>query len=143
MAKRKPTFRGKNPDDDEVDLAAVTKVIRQYGDFAHGGATARDVAREWIASGFDADETDDWLGSRAFDPERAAILRDNGVTADDASEPTDEDFGIGGYGDTIGYKYSNGDVSLPKVLKFLGKPAKKNPSRTRAVANRLARGASR
>ncbi len=93
-------------------ITSIADVIRHYGEFAHGGDNPEKVAAEWLAAGFDADTTEEWLKAGCFDAGRAAMLRDAGMTADRAGRWTDK------YLATIGYKFSNGDLTLADALRL-------------------------
>lgn len=63
----------------------------------------------------------EWENAGCFDEDAALQLSNAGVTPDEASTMTGEDVGVGSYRDTIGYKVSNGDLSVAKALEILGK----------------------
>ena len=48
----------------------IRDVIEKHGHFAHGG-NPDDTAETWAESGFEADEVDEWLLARCFDPSSA------------------------------------------------------------------------
>lgn len=60
-----------------------------------------------------------WEEAGVFTEEAAQELADANVTPELAAQRTDESVGIGGYADTIGYKYANGDVTLAETLSFI------------------------
>jgi hypothetical protein len=57
-------------------LRQITETLAQHGDDALRGAeTIAAAARNWLDAGFaDAEEIDDWLCARCFDPRHAQSL---------------------------------------------------------------------
>jgi len=87
----------------------LIEVLKFHGDFAHDG-DVKAAAQEWLDEGFTAAEADEWLDARTFDPVAARRLL--GVDIDATLASLETDAGIGGYVDTVGYKVSNGDLSI-------------------------------
>ena len=69
-------------------------------------------------SGFEADEVEEWLGARCFDPSVARDLAAAGVSPVDAGMTTEA--GAGDYVDTVGFKASAGDLEVEDAREFLG-----------------------
>lgn len=95
----------------------VRDVIERQGHFAHGG-NPYDTAEAWIESGFEADEVEEWLNARCFDPSSARDLADAGASAADARMKTDA--GRADYTDTVGFKVSTGDLEVEEARDRLG-----------------------
>jgi hypothetical protein len=129
-----------NPSGYEVD--DIIAVLESDRDFAIGGDDVEDVAREWTEENFSASEVRAWLDARAFSGTAAASMKAKGITPAMAKKRVGPEVGIGGYTDTIGYKVSNGDLSVAKAAALA---RTKNPADrwARSTADRLARGVSR
>lgn len=95
----------------------IRDVIERHGHFAHGG-NPDDTAETWIESGFEADEVEEWLNARCFDPSSARDLADAGVSAAEARVKTEA--GRGDYTDTVGFKVSAGDLEVEEARDLLG-----------------------
>jgi hypothetical protein len=95
----------------------VREVIERHGHFAHGG-NPDDAAETWVESGFEADEVEEWLLARCFNPSAARDLADCGVTADMARMKTSA--GSGDYVDTVGFKVSDGDLEVEEARDLVG-----------------------
>jgi len=95
----------------------VRDVIERHGHFAHGG-NPEDTAETWVESGFEADEVEEWLRARCFNPSTARDLADCGVTADLARMKTSA--GAGDYVDTVGFKASAGDLEAEEARDLVG-----------------------
>jgi len=95
----------------------VREVIERHGHFAHGG-NPDDAAETWVESGFEADEVEEWLQARCFNPSAARDLADSGVTADMARMKTSA--GSGDYVDTVGFKVSDGDLEVEEARDLVG-----------------------
>ncbi|MFI5027616.1 MAG: hypothetical protein ACHQCF_01375 [Solirubrobacterales bacterium] len=95
----------------------IRHVIERHGHFAHRG-NPDDTAEAWAESGFEADEVDEWLSARCFDPNSARDLADAGVVPSDARMKTEA--GAGDYTDTVGFKVSAGDLEPEEARELLG-----------------------
>jgi hypothetical protein len=95
----------------------VREVIGRHGHFAHGG-NPDDAAETWVESGFEADEVEEWLLARCFNPSAARDLADSGVTADMARMKTSA--GSGDYVDSVGFKVSDGDLEVEEARDLVG-----------------------
>jgi len=95
----------------------VHDVIERHGHFAHGG-NPDDTAETWTESGFEADEVEEWLKARCFNPSAARDLADCGVTAEMTQMKTSA--GAGDYVDTVGFKVSVGDLEVEEARDLVG-----------------------
>ncbi|HYO99100.1 MAG TPA: hypothetical protein VER76_02700 [Pyrinomonadaceae bacterium] len=99
-------------------LREIGDTLRRHGDNALRGAEADAAARAWLDAGFaDADEVDDWLAARCFDPRQAASLEALGFTAEQAARRTRA--GSANYEETIAFKLSRGDLSLEEARRII------------------------
>ena len=109
------------PQQQTMLLRRIGDVLRGHGDEALdavGGANPDAAARAWLDAGFaDAEEVDDWLGARCFDPRRAQALDAAGITPEQAALRTRE--GRGGYEETVGYKFAQGDLTLEEARRII------------------------
>jgi hypothetical protein len=104
-------------DDQRQLLARVGAAIARHGGAALAGGTAEEAARRWLGRGFaDAEEIEDWLAARCFDPAHAHELERAGLTPEQAAARTAA--GRGGYEDTIAFKTSRGDLSLEEARRI-------------------------
>lgn len=95
----------------------IRDVIERHGHFAHGG-NPDDTAEAWAEAGFEADEVDEWLNARCFDPSVARDLADAGVAPADAGIKTEA--GAGDYVDTVGFKASAADIEVEEARDLVG-----------------------
>lgn len=95
----------------------IREVIERHGHFAHGGNPA-DTAETWAESGFEADEVEEWLLARCFNPSAARDLADAGVTPEMARMKTGA--GADDYVDTVGFKVSTGDIEADEARELAG-----------------------
>lgn len=95
----------------------IRDVIERHGHFAQGG-NPDDTAETWGESGFEADEVNEWLLARCFDPSVARDLDDAGVSAELARMKTKA--GAGEYTDTVGFKASAGDLEVDEARDLVG-----------------------
>jgi len=100
-----------------VRLIAAT--LRRHGDDAlPGGALPDATARAWLDAGFaDADEVEDWLAARCFDPRHAQTLDAAGVTPEQAALRTRQ--GRADYEETVAYKLAHGDLTLEEARRII------------------------
>lgn len=96
------------------ELAAMMEAIDAHN--AGGWLTGDDpvalVATDWVEWGFTPGTAVPYWNAGCFLPEETAQLRDNDVTPEQA-EMVHNDLG-----DTIGYHYCNGDISMKTVLEL-------------------------
>jgi hypothetical protein len=103
--------------------AALARLVadtlaRHGGDALPGGASPDAAARAWLAAGFaDAEEVDDWLAARCFDPRHAQTLDAAGVTPEQAALRTRE--GRANYEETVAYKLAHGDLTLEEARRII------------------------
>jgi hypothetical protein len=91
---------------------------RHGGDAVPAGASPEAAARAWLAAGFaDAEEVDDWLAARCFDPRRAQTLDAAGITPEQAALRTRE--GRADYEETVAYKLAHGDLTLEEARRII------------------------
>lgn len=104
------------PDD---ELTKIVELLERRGPHADAaGRPAEASAREWLASGFEeAEEVEGWLAARCFTAESARALEEAGLTPEQAAIRTRE--GAGDYEDTLGYKITNGDLSLEEARRII------------------------
>jgi hypothetical protein len=95
----------------------IRDVIERHGHFAHGG-NPDDAAETWAESGFEADEVEEWLRARCFNPSAARDLADAGVTPAMAAMKTEA--GAADFVDTVGFKVSDGDLEVEEARDLVG-----------------------
>ena len=106
------------PPEQTALLREIGDALRRHGDNALSGASADAAARAWLDAGFtDADEVDDWLVARCFDPRQAASLEALGFTPEQAARRTRA--GSTDYEETIAFKLSRGDLSLEEARRII------------------------
>lgn len=114
----------------EADVDAIAQVVR-----VEGFSTAVDepvrVAEDWDDHGFAAEEVRAWLEGSTFDPGSAYELKEAGVTPSEAAKQAGPDVGLGGYSHSVGYKVSNGDLSVADAVRFLRSTSQCNPKARR------------
>ncbi len=100
-------------------LRRITETLARYGDDALRGAeTIEAAARNWLDAGFaDAEEIDDWLGARCFNPHYARSLDAAGFTPEQAALRTRQ--GRADYEETIAYKLAAGDLTLEEARRII------------------------
>jgi hypothetical protein len=99
-------------------LARITAALERAGGSALAGAPAERAAYRWLSHGFtDAEEIEDWLAARCFDPARAHELDRAGLTPEQAAARTAA--GRGDYEDTIAYKIAAGDLSIEEARRII------------------------
>lgn len=94
------------------------QVLRQQGAWAHGDDIPGTIAG-WQSAGFDPEGCQAWLDAGTFDADTARVLADDGITPDQAGQEVGPDVGVGRYAHTIGYKVSNGDLTLTQAKEAL------------------------
>lgn len=95
----------------------IRDIVVRHGHFAHGG-NPDDTAETWTEVGFQADEVEEWLQARCFDPNAARDLADAGVTPEMARTQTSA--GSGDYVDTVGFKVADGDIEVEEARDLVG-----------------------
>ncbi|HEV2802642.1 MAG TPA: hypothetical protein VGW12_19380 [Pyrinomonadaceae bacterium] len=112
-----------NDDDDSAPHTALAERIaetlrRHANDALQGGASADQAARAWLDAGFaDAEEIEDWLGARCFDPRRAEALEAAGITPEQAALRTRE--GRTDDEETVAYKFAQGRLTLEEARRII------------------------
>lgn len=101
-----------------VCLEDIEDVLTNAGEWAHGHEAAR-YAAGWFQRGFTPPQVQAWLDARCYDPDSAAALRDAGIIPSDVAEETPETIGVGGYADTLGYKFANNDIGLDVLRRLI------------------------
>lgn len=101
-------------------LEDTISVLIAHGPFAYGDdAKLREVAESWLEEDFLADDVNEWLEARCFEPGSARLFASEGITPEQAATRTS--LGSGGYEDTIAYKVSNLDLYFEDALRILGR----------------------
>jgi hypothetical protein len=91
---------------------------RHASDALPDDASADDVARAWLDAGFaDAEDVEDWLGARCFDPRRAQALEAAGITPEQAALRTRE--GRTDDEETVAYKFAHGRLTLEEARRII------------------------
>ncbi len=99
-------------------IRAIIEVIEQHRDAQPRGRALEEMAREWIAAGFeDAEEIADWLSARCLTAAGAQTLERAGLTPEQAALRTTA--GARGVEDTIGFKLLAGDLSLDEARRII------------------------
>ena len=100
-------------------LRRITETLARHGDDALRGAETIDTAaRNWLDAGFaDAEEIDDWLGARCFNPHHAQSLDAAGFTPEQAALRTRK--GRADYEETIACKLAAGDLTLEEARRII------------------------
>lgn len=99
-------------------LRRIGATLARHGDDALRGATVDAATRDWLDAGFaDAEDVDDWLGARCFDPRHAETLESAGITPEQAALRTRE--GRVDYEETVAYKFAHGDLSLEEARRII------------------------
>ncbi|MBA2338900.1 MAG: hypothetical protein H0V88_00770 [Pyrinomonadaceae bacterium] len=106
-------------DTENETLQAIIETLMRAGDDALlQQRSAKDAAQAWIAAGFDdAEEVEEWLAARCFDPRFAETLETAGFTPAQAGIHTKA--GANSDEDTIAYKIANGDLSLDEARRII------------------------
>ena len=99
-------------------IRLIGEVLGRHGPDATGGASVEEIARGWIAAGFeDPEEVDDWLRARCFVAKRAQALEAAGFTPEQAALRTQA--GTAAYEDTIAFKLNHNDLSLSEARRII------------------------
>jgi len=108
------------PPEQQTLLRRITETLGRHGDDAlrSGAETIEAAARNWLDAGFDdAEEIDDWLGARCFNPHLAQSLDAAGFTPEQAALRTRK--GSTDYEETIAYKLAGGDLTLEEARRII------------------------
>lgn len=109
---------GNDLEEDAELLRRIRDALQRHAATVALAVESMEAARAWIAAGFtDAEEVEDWLGARCFDPVCAHALDAAGLTPEQARLRTTE--GRTGYEDTIAYKFSRSDLSLEEARRII------------------------
>lgn len=94
-------------------MAGMIRVTQGGVDFIAGGNANVDVvAAEWVDAGFSPESAAEWWQSGAFMADRAAQMRDDGLTPEQVAATCDKnDDGV-----SWGYARCNGDCSRQDVI---------------------------
>jgi hypothetical protein len=99
-------------------LQLIGETLRRHGDAVLPGTNAEAAARAWLDAGFtDAEEVEEWLAARCFDPQHAQTLDAAGVTPEQAALRTRA--GRADYEETVGGKFSRGDLTLEEARRII------------------------
>lgn len=99
-------------------LHLIGETLCRYGDDALRNTTAEQAAHAWLDAGFaDAEEVDDWLGARCFDPRHAQMLEAAGITPEQAALRTRE--GRADDEETVACKLARGDLTLEEARRII------------------------
>lgn len=101
-----------------ADPGEIAAALERYGAEATRGRAAEEVAREWLAAGFDdAEEVEEWLRARCFTAEGAGRLEAGGLTPSQAAVRTGA--GATAREDTIGSKLLSGELSFEEARRII------------------------
>lgn len=102
------------------NIESIALVLLSHGETFHGGHP-EEVATDWDAYGFVADEVDEWCNAEVWDPATANELRVAGMSPESVKKTSiiliDEN-GAGAY--TSGcptYAACNGDISTKEIIE--------------------------
>jgi hypothetical protein len=99
-------------------LQLIGETLRRYGDAALDSTTLEAAARAWLDAGFtDAEEVEDWLGARCFNPRHAQTLDAAGITPEQAALRTRA--GRADDEETVACKFSRGDLTLEEARRII------------------------
>jgi hypothetical protein len=94
------------------DMATTIRTTEGASTFVAGDpSNVENAAQEWVDAGFTPDEAQAWWKAGAFDAQRAAQMRQMGLTLEQASETYRES-------ESWAYAYSNGDCSDLEIADF-------------------------
>jgi hypothetical protein len=106
------------PPTQQTLLHLVGETLRRHGADALQNRTVEAAARAWLDAGFeDAEEVDDWLGARCFEPRHAQTLEGAGITPEQGALRTRA--GRADYEETVAYKFSRGDLTLEEARRII------------------------
>lgn len=109
-----------NESDDAARLAVreISAVLERYSDASDAKESTETAAQEWLDAGFDdPEEIEDWLCARCLSASAAQALESAGITPEQAAVRTKE--GTGGYEDTLGHKFTRGDLSIDEARRII------------------------
>jgi hypothetical protein len=99
-------------------LQLIGEALCRHGEDARQNTNVEAAARAWLEAGFtDAEEVDDWLGARCFDPRHAQTLEAAGITPEQAALRTRA--GRADYEETVACKFSRGDLTLAEARRII------------------------
>jgi hypothetical protein len=106
------------PPQQQTLLRLIGETLRPHGEDALQSTTVEAAARAWLDAGFtDAEEVEDWLAARCFDPRHAQTLEAAGVTPAQAALRTRE--GRADDEETVARKFSRGDLTLEEARRII------------------------
>jgi hypothetical protein len=108
-----------SPIEQQTLLRQITETLARHGsDALHDAETIEAAARNWLDAGFtDAEEIDDWLAARCFNPHHAQSLDAAGFTPEQVALRTRK--GRADYKETIAYKLAAGDLTLEEARRII------------------------
>ena len=113
-----PNDRAAAPPQQQMLLHLIGETLRRHDDALPIGADVEASARAWLDAGFaDAEEVDDWLSARCFDPRQAQALEAAGITPEQAALRTRA--GRADNEETIACKFSRGDLTLEEARRII------------------------
>lgn len=113
-----PNDRAAAPPQQQTLLNLIGETLRRHGDDALQSTSVEAAARSWLAAGFaDAEEVDDWLRARCYEPRHAQTLDDAGITPEQAALRTRE--GRADDEETVACKFSRGDLTLEEARRII------------------------
>lgn len=98
----------------ETDTADFLALIAADRDFLAGSEDVADIAEDWRACPFTAEQAEAWMDARAFTACGASDLHLAGFTPKQCSTRCDI------LGETIAYTYCNGDIDLDDARRLIG-----------------------
>lgn len=104
-------------DERASNIQLLRATLARYGDEATGGHAPEQVAQSWLEAGFEAEESEEWLAARCFNPDVARALELAGFTPEQAALRTTR--GAQDYEETIAYKVARGDLSLEEARRII------------------------
>ncbi|HYF25715.1 MAG TPA: hypothetical protein VD931_08270 [Baekduia sp.] len=95
----------------------IRDVVERHGQFAHRG-DPEAAAEAWEETGLPAEEVDQWLRARCYDPAAAEDMADAGISPEAASLRTSA--GAARTTDTVAFKVCAGELEVDEARDILG-----------------------
>ena len=112
-----PNDRAAAPPQQQTLVQLIGETLSRCGDAALQSTSLEAAARSWLDAGFDdAEEVDDWLAARCYDPRDARTLDAAGITPEQAALRTRA--GRADYEETVARKFSRGDLTLEEARRI-------------------------
>jgi hypothetical protein len=106
------------PTPQQMLLHLIGETLSRHGDDALRSTSVEAAARAWLDAGFaDAEEVDEWLSARCFDPRHAQTLDAAGITPEQGALRTRA--GRADYEETVACKFSRGDLTLEEARRII------------------------